>query len=402
MKYIAVILLVITMWVPVEAQEVTPSGAREDILKLRDVVAERKGRLSELNQRIEEYKQRIKKKQTEIVSLGNQVGLIENRIVKTGLDIEAKNVEIETVVTEIKILEEEITDQEVRLERGRDILARLLRELNLADRQTGLQIILSNKTFSEFFAQVKLLEDVQKQLQGVLDNVELVKVEREAKRVEQKTKLSSLEDLKKELEAQKNRLQDEQGTKIYLLAEAEDSEQRFAALLRQLREESQLIDAELGSLEDRLTERLRDLDLTLAPGAVLSWPFKGVRTITAGFHDPEYPFRYLFEHSGLDLRADMGTPIGAAAPGIVAVARRGRLYGNYIVILHGNKLATVYAHLSQIRVEPDQVVQRGETIGLSGGRPGHPGAGLSSGPHLHFEVRANGIPTNPLEYLVSL
>lgn len=134
---------------------------------------------------------------------------------------------------------------------------------------------------------------------------------------------------------------------------------------------------------------------------MLSWPLSGRRQITAGFHDPEYPFRYLFEHSGLDLRAEMGSAVGAAAPGIVAVARRGRLYGNYIIILHGNKLATVYAHLSQIRVEPDQVVQRGETIGLSGGRPGHPGAGLSSGPHLHFEVRAGGIPTNPLQYLIN-
>lgn len=404
-NYFIIFLSALFFIYPARAVEILFVGGetpKQEIIELRDKVSDKKQKLSELNQKIDEYKKKIRDKQSEVVSYTNQIALIENRVAKTALDIEAKNLEIEQVTIEIQTLEEEIKSREDDIARGRIVLTELLREMRRSDRQSSLYIIVSNKTFSQFFAQEKELEDVRTQLQKTLETVRTVKIERESERANREGKLVMLQRLKDELEGKKEKLYDEQGTKTYLLAQAEDSETKFQALLRDLRQESQLIDAELGDLEERITDRLKSLDLTLGAGAVLSWPMAGNPFITTQFNDPEYPFRYLFEHSGLDLRAAVGTPIGAAAPGIVAVARRGKLYGNYVIIIHGNKLATVYAHLSRIFVEPDQVVKRGETIGFSGGRPGDHGAGLSSGPHLHFEVRANGIPVNPLGYLVSL
>ncbi len=69
------------------------------------------------------------------------------------------------------------------------------------------------------------------------------------------------------------------------------------------------------------------------------------------------------------------------------------------MIIHSNGLATLYAHMSRLDVEQDQYVSRGEIIGLSGGRPGSPGAGFSTGPHLHYEVRQDGVPVNPMTFL---
>ena len=88
-----------------------------------------------------------------------------------------------------------------------------------------------------------------------------------------------------------------------------------------------------------------------------------------------------------------GDGCSAAAPGYVAWSRVGRQYGNYVMIIHTNGLATLYAHLSRSFVSADQFVQRGEEIGAVGS------TGLSTGPHLHFEVRKNGIPTDPIPFL---
>lgn len=94
-------------------------------------------------------------------------------------------------------------------------------------------------------------------------------------------------------------------------------------------------------------------------------------------------------HAGIDFGASPGTPIHAAADGVVVIAGPRGGYGNATVIDHGSGIATVYAHQSQIIVRPGQLVKRGDVIGAVGT------TGLSTGPHLHFEARVRGIPVNP-------
>jgi murein DD-endopeptidase MepM/ murein hydrolase activator NlpD len=98
-------------------------------------------------------------------------------------------------------------------------------------------------------------------------------------------------------------------------------------------------------------------------------------------------------HTGIDFGVSYGTPIHAAADGVVVSAGPLGGYGNATIIDHGGSLATLYAHQSQLRVSPGQHVSRGQIIGLSGC------SGYCTGPHLHFEVRVNGVPVNPLPYL---
>ena len=112
-------------------------------------------------------------------------------------------------------------------------------------------------------------------------------------------------------------------------------------------------------------------------------------------------------HSGIDIKVPVGTPVRAIADGKIIIASGGiKGYGNAIYINHGNIKGKIveseYGHLSKINVHTNQNVKQGEIIGLSGGDPGTPGAGYSTGPHLHITIREGGLhgkPINPLFYI---
>ncbi|WP_374541082.1 M23 family metallopeptidase [Sphingorhabdus sp.] len=121
----------------------------------------------------------------------------------------------------------------------------------------------------------------------------------------------------------------------------------------------------------------------------LSRPVNG--GISSGFGMRRHPILgYKRMHSGLDFKAGYGAPIFAATDGVVAYAGRKGGYGNYVQLNHGGGVATGYAHMSRIAAAPGQRVRQGQIIGYVGS------TGLSTGPHLHYELYRNGRPINPL------
>jgi len=101
-------------------------------------------------------------------------------------------------------------------------------------------------------------------------------------------------------------------------------------------------------------------------------------------------------HCGIDLAVDEGVPIRTTADGKVIFAGEGRGYGKHVQIDHGNGIETRYAHASVLKVKAGDFVRRGQVISLAG----H--TGTATGDHLHYEVRVNGKPVNPREYLPQL
>ena len=127
----------------------------------------------------------------------------------------------------------------------------------------------------------------------------------------------------------------------------------------------------------------------------LYWPVQGAR-LSQNVGPRRHPvFGYRSCHTGMDLAAGTGTPIAAAATGIVTAVTTLRAYGRVIVIAHNGGLSTMYAHLSRFNVSVGQGVAVGDTIGFVGS------SGWSTGPHLHFEVHVNGTPFNPLGWFGS-
>ncbi len=181
-------------------------------------------------------------------------------------------------------------------------------------------------------------------------------------------------------------------------AEREAEEQR--RLLALLRERQNAFDTRMEALKresDSISELLRRRPTGGRPVrsgvGVLGWPLTTVR-ITSEFGPRVHPI-YGTErmHDGLDFGADMGTPILAAADGVVVSAGERGGYGNTVLVDDGASLATLYAHQSTMAVGVGDPVRRGQVIGYVGS------TGFSTGPHLHFEVRVNGAPVDPMLYL---
>lgn len=133
-------------------------------------------------------------------------------------------------------------------------------------------------------------------------------------------------------------------------------------------------------------------------GLKLSWPMSSF-TITQPFGPTsvalEPPFgQYPHFHTGIDISAPLGTPVGAAADGVVvAVGHTATGYGNYVIVAHGGGIATLYGHLLQTSVNVGERVVRGQLVGLEGS------TGFSTGPHVHFELRLNDQVVDPMPYL---
>jgi murein DD-endopeptidase MepM/ murein hydrolase activator NlpD len=224
-------------------------------------------------------------------------------------------------------------------------------------------------------------------------NVDDLRRQAEEDRLDAEAARDELSDMQAILEQQRellNRARDDKqravDDKIKLLAEVEakrvEYEDRIASHLRAREAVQQILNA-----------RQRDQVLLLTPVEFFDPPLRSYR-LTSRFGNRVHPLygRVAF-HAGIDMSAPSGTPIFAPAAGVVVLASWNDGYGNCIVIEHGSGLGTLYGHLSDYNVEEGDLVTTGQIIGFVGS------TGNSTGPHLHWEVRVNGQPQDPIPYL---
>jgi len=377
----------------------------ENLARLNQGVTEKRTEISTLQKEIDAYQEQIETKQSESRSLRNQISILDNQVAKINLDIEATQLKIEQAQLEIQSLNIQIQGLEDKIEDRKDKIGEFIRLIYQNDQISYLEILLKNNTFSDFYDQIKYTEEINGNLKSALDKLKNNKNGLEIQRGNLEDKAEQENELKDELQEQKDELGERTSAQGILLVQSRLTERQYKNFQYQLQLEQQQINADIVTLEKELRKQLEDRETKerfrgFGP-ARLSWPVSPARGISAFFHDPDYPFRHIFEHPAIDIRAFQGTPITVAESGFVGrVKFDGSTRYGYIMIIHNDGLSTVYGHISAVYVSENGFVTKGQTIGLTGGSPGSPGAGnLSTGPHLHFETRLNGIPVNPLEYL---
>jgi murein DD-endopeptidase MepM/ murein hydrolase activator NlpD len=372
-----------------------------DALNLK--IQNQKKQIDALQARQKEYQAQIVAKQNDQASLSNQLDVIENRLGKAQLDIEETTLEIDKTGLEIKKIGIDTDNLNKKIEDQKLHISNLLRLVYKKEQTTALEALLLNSSLSDFLNQVKYLEDANSQIGDSVKDLKQQKDQLDKNKETLEGKNSDMAALKTKLEEKKNGLLFDQESKTSILEETKSSEKAFQSLLSKARAEQQQAQIDIANAENSIREKMsqKDKNKLESSDSVLAWPVPK-NYITTGFHDPDYPFRKIIgEHPAIDIRAAQGSTLRAAADGYVAKVKfDGSKNYAYIMIIHGNNMSTVYGHVSAVSVSVDQYVVKGQTIGKTGATPGTVGAGpFTTGAHLHFEVRKDGIPVNPLNYL---
>ena len=162
-----------------------------------------------------------------------------------------------------------------------------------------------------------------------------------------------------------------------------------------------LLDLEFDRMRKALLVDVKDLDVLgekldsrrlLLECVPRGWPVRGMLSSGFGVRTSPFTDTPVFHH-GLDIVARPGTPVSASAPGTVVKSAFEALVGNVVVVDHGAGYRSMYAHLSDRAVEEGALVAKGDLLGKVGA------SGRTTGPHLHYEVRVNGLPVNPARFL---
>ncbi len=382
---------------------VSAHDAHADILDdLRNQLFERRQKLQDIQARISEYREEVAERQEQASTLRSQVRVIEQNVTALKLEIDKTALEVEEVQAESAAIAEEIRRVEEGIGKKRAQLREMVRLLTVLEADSGVEAFFKYPTLTGALVEVRALGLAQQRTQEAIAEIRKL-------RGELTGRAEALRDLERELaelqarqEAQKQTLEDQEAAKqrLYDITKAQEGE--FQKRLSTVAAEQRRANAEIARVEAEVRTELERRGLVKLGGVgIFDWPIDPIFGIACGFRCPDYPYlRILGPHTGIDLPTHVGTAVRAGADGYVARAYDSGGPGySYVLLLHGDNFSTVYGHLSSVAVEAGAFVTRGQVIGSSGGAPGSRGAGLSTGPHLHFEVRKDGIAVNPAQYL---
>ena len=278
-----------------------------------------------------------------------------------------------------------------------DRLGNRLVDLYEQGEPSSLEVLFAAKSFDDLVDQAQVVDSLATQDKSIAGQVgtarERVRVQREHTKkfrslvaAELRTiavRTNQVRALRDQLIANENQLAAARANKRGALQDVKESKSAFLHEAEGLQQASSNLAAQIRSAQSTSSFSAGD---TTPSAAGFIWPVNG--PVTSGFG-----WRWGRMHEGIDIGVGSGTPIRAAAAGRVVYAGWMSGYGNLVAIDHGGGVSTAYGHQSSVAVGVGQVVSQGETIGYVGC------TGHCFGSHLHFEVRINGSPVDPLGYL---
>jgi murein DD-endopeptidase MepM/ murein hydrolase activator NlpD len=366
----------------------TPASAdpASDLAATRARIAANKAKEGVLSTTIAKLNGRVR-------ALTRQVATLRNREAAVQDDLDRKQAQLQTAQTELRRERAHLAELRARLKRAIGVLEQRLIAIYEAGTPDVVTVILSSDGFDDLIDRTEYLNRIQNGDSALVGRVRELRNETERLVAHLTDVEARIHKARDQIAAQRAALARTRGmlqTQQGALSSARSAKQ---SALGSIHQETERLEQHEIELEGRVRSFLgSSTGIALPAGPVRNagggfiWPVNG--PVVSGFG-----MRWGRLHAGIDIAAGTGTGIRAAKGGVVALASPYGGYGNYTCINHGGGLATCYAHQTSIGVSSGQSVSQGQVIGTVGC------TGHCFGPHLHFEVRVNGVPQDPMGYL---
>ena len=270
--------------------------------------------------------------------------------------------------------------------------------IGMSDRRTEAWFEAEDATIAAH--KIALLDLISSNTNDVLDQLKLIQEERSYLLTKAAVAQEEADAIREELEQVRVELDAQKAVREEIKKELDVRRAHWDSVLATAVEEQKEITDFIAAEEERIARELEEarrraeLEARLGQITEAGWVLPSPGAITSWFGPRLHPILgYARMHNGVDFNCWTGDPIRSATDGIVIMAQYYGGYGYTIIVQHANSLSTLYAHLSAFNSQVNDYVVAGQQIGQCGT------TGLSTGPHLHFEVRQSGAPVNPLPYL---